>query len=203
MKKRRATDLNTRSDEAYAVLKSLQQTANKRDEYDAYGEVVAGKLRKLDEYTRDNVMLQIDQLLLQAKRRTSQKQYQVPPSVYITENQFSQFPQPQANYNSSLSNSASSGLEYPFSPPSSSYVETTSPVSTYIPNKFSQPPSPFIQTQLSPSQPSAQPIEYDQSSSNEHSYSSTTPPQLSSRNTEKDNCETAQNFFQSFNDCEQ
>lgn len=140
---------------------------------------MAAKLRKLDEYARDDVMLQIDHLLLKAKQGRLQYQHEVPLSIHLPQNQFSAFsPSTHVYSNPSTSNSLSIA-EYQFSPPSSSKSVSS------IPNQFSQPPSPFNQTQPSLSQLTTS-----------SSFAETQPNPSS--NSELIN--TVKNYFQTFND---
>lgn len=162
------------------MLKSLQQNVNKRDEYDAFGELVAAKVRKLDEVTRDDVMLQINHLLVKARRGQLQHQYQVPLAINIPQNQSFPFSPPDVHPNSSASNSSYSGVEHPFSSPS-----TYQSISSSIANQFSQPLSPFNQTLLSPSQPTS---------------SSSFTENQSNQSSNSDLANTVRSYFKTFND---
>lgn len=74
-----------RSLEKATDLKSffVNNTAEKRemDEYDLYGQLLAKKLRKLDEHQRDVTMHEIDNLMFRAKMQgSSQRSYSSSPS---------------------------------------------------------------------------------------------------------------------------
>ncbi|RXG72515.1 hypothetical protein Avbf_01446 [Armadillidium vulgare] len=59
--------IQMRIDEAYSLLRPLVHSKNKRDDCEVYGELVAMKLRKLDDTTRDIAMNKIDNLLFEMK----------------------------------------------------------------------------------------------------------------------------------------
>lgn len=143
---------------------------------------MVAKLRKLNEYARDDIMLQIDHLLLKAKQGRLQYQHEVPLSIRLPQKQFSAFsPSAHVYPNPSTSNS-SSIVQYPFSPPSSCNSVSS------IPNQFSQPPSPFNQTQSSLSQVTT---------------SSTFAETRLDPSSSSELLNTVKNYFETFNDVNQ
>lgn len=83
-KKRKTKDENEiRASQAYEYLMQKQKESQKKmeDEYDIYGALVATKLRKMDEITRQRVMNEIDNLMFRAIiQSTSHKNVQPHPS---------------------------------------------------------------------------------------------------------------------------
>jgi len=84
-KKKKEKDENEiRVSQAYEYLMQKQKESQKKmekDEYDIYGALVATKLRKMDEITRQYVMNEIDNLMFRAIiQSTSHKNIQPHPS---------------------------------------------------------------------------------------------------------------------------
>jgi hypothetical protein len=98
--------LQQRMDEAFTILeRDTQKEDKKRDECDIYAELVATKLRKMDERTRDIAMNKIDNLLFDLKiNPPCQHQYTRP--VHSCQNISA--PSPSFCQTSSLSHRASS-----------------------------------------------------------------------------------------------
>ncbi|XP_022183161.1 uncharacterized protein LOC111042769, partial [Myzus persicae] len=89
-KKKKPTDENEiRASQAYEYLMQKQKESQKKmekDEYDIYGALVATKLRKIDEITRQYVMNEIDNLMFRAiihAKHQSQKSTTTSISKYL------------------------------------------------------------------------------------------------------------------------
>lgn len=135
------TTTETRMEEAYQVLKKLAENETPSDECTLYGELLATKLRALDENIRAVAMLEIDTIMLRFKQ---QKNY--PSSSRIPTNPwFGQYFQPtgcpstisypHASQQSS-SSSASTLLNHQ---PSPSYSYESNPSPQY--SQSSAPPT--------------------------------------------------------------
>lgn len=136
-KKKNSQDekLRQRMDEAFSILKtSAQKEDNIKDDCDIYGELLATKLRKMDERTRDIAMNRIDNMIFEIKMN--------PPLSY--ENQY-RSPVHQTHHSFRGVSTLSSA-----SPSSSQASSCISQYSTNAPSP--QPQAPFIQ-RISLSQP--------------------------------------------------
>ncbi|CAH0582892.1 unnamed protein product [Chrysodeixis includens] len=80
------SDLNyskKRMDESGNYLKTANEVKTEMDEYDLYGQLLAKKLRKLDERQRDLAMHEIDNVMFRAKMQSNtsqQRSYSTSPS---------------------------------------------------------------------------------------------------------------------------
>lgn len=63
-----------RIDDTITYAKSSDEFKAEMDEYDLYGQLLAKKLRKLDEHQRDLAMHEIDNVMFRAKMQTSTTQ---------------------------------------------------------------------------------------------------------------------------------
>lgn len=85
-KNKNNSDLNyakKRMDEAVTYLKNAGGAQNEKDEYELYGQLLAKKLRKLDEHQRDLAMHEIDNVMFRAKMQSTtpqQRSYSTSPS---------------------------------------------------------------------------------------------------------------------------
>lgn len=71
------SDLNyakKRMDEAVTFLKNASGVKSEMDEYELYGQLLAKKLRKLDEHQRDLAMHEIDNVMFRAKMQSTAPQ---------------------------------------------------------------------------------------------------------------------------------
>lgn len=82
-----SSDLNyakKRMDEAVTYLKNAGGVKSEMDEYELYGQLLAKKLRKLDEHQRDLAMHEIDNVMFRAKMQSApaqqQRSYSTSPS---------------------------------------------------------------------------------------------------------------------------
>ncbi|XP_061717034.1 uncharacterized protein LOC133524892 [Cydia pomonella] len=76
-KKRKLDETQNRMDEAYTYLKQLGQTSRK-DVSSLYCDLLAEKLRGLQDDTREVAMLEIDNLVFNLKRREKEQQFHQP-----------------------------------------------------------------------------------------------------------------------------
>ncbi|KAF0752008.1 Uncharacterized protein FWK35_00012629 [Aphis craccivora] len=148
-KKKKAKDENEiRVSQAYEYLMQKQKESQKKmekDEYDIYGALVATKLRKMDEITRQYMMNEIDNLMFRAIiQSTSYKNVQPHPSQNTSLNYVQQpytFPSQFQTFNYT---------QQPFIPPSQcstfSHTSQPSPSNSSTPSRSSQvspPQAPF------------------------------------------------------------
>ncbi|CAH0559439.1 unnamed protein product [Brassicogethes aeneus] len=168
---------NKRQEEAYSVLQSLKKNANQRDEYDIYGELIAKRIRKLDENIRDQVMHEIDNVIFKAKPENQKliffpqlnnyRNYLHQPNSSFVEMSGTQLPKtsllPYSDTQSSQQPFPSHVMESQYSSASSlCSPRPCSQMSSYSENDFSHSTSSYgennLLSNLSPIPPNSQPI---------------------------------------------
>jgi hypothetical protein len=144
-KKKKEKDENeTRVSQAYEYLMQKQKESQKKtekDEYDIYGALVATKLRKMDEITRQYVMNEIDNLMFRAIiQSTSHKN--VPP--HLSQNTTLNYVQQPYSLPSQFQTFNYTQQSFPSPSQCSTFSHTTQPSS-------SNSSTPNRSTQVSPS----------------------------------------------------
>jgi hypothetical protein len=149
-RKRRVMKMETihsRMEEAYRILKNVSEKPDK-DECSLYAELLAKKLRALDENMREIVMHEINNLMFHAKMRKQNSQSlqtalsshpgglsSTAPSVETYNNRLFSFPQHHSHISMPTPSSQPSPVNAAYSPYSQPYSGNCSPAQTY----YSQP----------------------------------------------------------------
>jgi hypothetical protein len=139
--------IHSRMEEAYRILKNVSEKPDK-DECSLYAELLAKKLRALDENTREIVMHEINNLMFHAKMRKQNPQsfqtplsthpgglYSTTPSVETCNNHPFTFPQHHSHLSVPAPSSQPSPGNSAYSPYSKPYPGNSSPANCY----YSQP----------------------------------------------------------------
>ncbi|XP_024878151.1 repellent protein 1-like [Temnothorax curvispinosus] len=163
-KKKRQTQIDERIDEAYSYLaakKRKEETSEKRqkDECDIFGELIVTKLRKLDDYTRQLIMNDINTIMFRA---TIQPTQNFQRDNFTQPNTFIQSPlSPVCSYSVQsspiVSSQPSPNISYtPHPSPNTSYTPQPSPNTSYTPqpspnSSYTPQPSPNTSYTLQPS----------------------------------------------------
>lgn len=139
--------IHSRMEEAYRILKNVSEKPDK-DECSLYAELLAKKLRALDENTREIVMHEINNLMFHAKmRKRNPQSLQAPfsghpgglcsttPAVETYNNHPFSFPQHNSHISVPNHSSQSSPGNSAYSPYSQPYSGNSSPAQSY----YSQP----------------------------------------------------------------
>lgn len=139
--------IHSRMEEAYRILKNVSEKPDK-DECSLYAELLAKKLRALDENTREIVMHEINNLMFHAKMRKRNPQslqapfsghpgglYSATPAVDTYNNHSFSFPQHNSHISVPNHSSQPSPGNSAYSPYSQPYSGNSSPAQSY----YSQP----------------------------------------------------------------